>query len=219
MCSNASYASRAHLAWWLPWTSLKGFPNQVWDDITMDFIEALPKSHDIDTILVVVDRLTKYARFILLAHPFTAPIVVGHFVPEVVRLHGFPSFIVSDRDKSFLESFLERIVTSPRRHSAYHLQSDSQTEIVYKWVETYLRCFVNGNPCCWVNWLSWAEFSYNTSPHNSTHMTPFKALCGWDPPILIKLGRRQTPIGSLEEQLQERDTMIDELCFNLLRAK
>ena len=80
-------------------------PTQVWTNIFMDFIGGLPKSKGKDTILMVVDRLTKYAHFIPLGHPFTATEVAAVFLHEIVRLHGFPSTIVSDRDPLFLSNF------------------------------------------------------------------------------------------------------------------
>ena len=80
-------------------------PHQIWDNLTMDFIEGLPKSNGYDAILVVVDRLSKYAHFSPLKHPFTAKTVVALFVKDIVRLHDIPRTIISDRDKVFLSHF------------------------------------------------------------------------------------------------------------------
>ena len=80
-------------------------PTTTWFDLFMDFIEDLPKAHGVDTTIVVVDYLAKYAHFIALCHPYTAKEVAGIFIKEVVRLHGFPTTIVSDRDRLLLASF------------------------------------------------------------------------------------------------------------------
>lgn len=71
----------------------------------MDFIGVLPKSMGVDTILVVIDRLTKYAHFLALAHPYNAKDVAVVFLKEVVILHNFPTSIVYDRDRVFISSF------------------------------------------------------------------------------------------------------------------
>jgi hypothetical protein len=80
-------------------------PEQIWEDISMNFIEALQKVGSKSVILTVVDRLSKYAYFTPLAHPYSATAVVQRFFSEVVRLHGLPKSIVSDRDVVFMSKF------------------------------------------------------------------------------------------------------------------
>lgn len=189
----------------------------------MDFIEGLPLSSGLDTILVVVDRLTKYSHFLGLKHPFTAHTVTALFIKEVVKLHGFPGSIVTDRDRIFMSLFWKELFklqgAALKRSTAYHPQLDGQMEVVNKVVETYLRCFVGGKPKLWAKWLSWAEYCYNTATHATTQYTPFKALYGRDPPRLIRFIPRSTVVSSIEEQLTERDAFLDDLKAHLVRAQ
>ena len=112
----------------------------------MDFISGLPKSHGYDTISVVVDRLSKYSHFILLSskkknshfimlkHPYTLRHIAAIFVNEVVRLHGIPKSILSDRDPMFMNKFWQELLrlqgTILHMTSSYHSQSNDQTEVV-----------------------------------------------------------------------------------------
>ncbi|TYK13876.1 Ty3/gypsy retrotransposon protein [Cucumis melo var. makuwa] len=198
-------------------------PDAIWSDISMDFIEGLPKSKGWDVILVVVDRLSKYGHFLLLKHPFTAKMVAETFVKEVVRLHGYPRSIVSDRDKVFLSHFWKELFrlagTKLNRSSSYHPQSDGQTEVVNKSVETYLRCFCGEKPQEWSQWLHWAEYWYNTTYHSSIGITPFQAVYGRLPPPLIYHGDMETPNSTLDQQLKDRDITLGALKEHLKLAQ
>lgn len=106
-----------------------------------------------------------------------------------------------------------------KRSSAYHPQLDGQSEVVNKCLKTYLRCFASDQPKSWPKWISWAEFWYNTAPHMSTKISPFQALYGREPPHLLRIGTCHTPVDQLEENLKERDAILDELRFHLLKAQ
>ncbi|XP_054778086.1 uncharacterized protein LOC129286074 [Prosopis cineraria] len=145
----------------------------------------LPKFRGFDVILVVVDRLSKYSHFIALSHPYSAKTVAGLFYQEIVRLHGIPWSIVSDRDTIFLSAFWQELFclsqTRLNMSTAYHPQSDGQTE---------------------------AEFSFNISFHSSANTTPFKLVYGRDPPPLCPYVKGETLVADLEEQLELRDAML-----------
>ncbi|KAJ0856477.1 putative nucleotidyltransferase, Ribonuclease H [Helianthus annuus] len=154
-------------------------PQSVFTDISMDFISGLPKSEGKDCILVVVDRFTKYGHFIPLKHPFSAVRVAQVVLDNVFKLHGCPLNIVSDRDPIFMSSFWKEFLKlqgiEQALSTAYHPQSDGQTEVLNRCLETYLRCMVMHDPKTWVQWLSLAEWWYNTTWHSAIKMTPFKA--------------------------------------------
>jgi IS30 family transposase len=119
-------------------------PDMAWTHISMDFVEGLPKSQKKNVILVVVDRLTKYAHFISLSHPYTAAEVAQLFLENIFKLHGLPKVILTDRDPIFTSSVWQSLfkVMGVQLHltSAYHPQTDGQTERVNQCLENYLRC-------------------------------------------------------------------------------
>ncbi|WVZ50456.1 hypothetical protein U9M48_001707 [Paspalum notatum var. saurae] len=160
-------------------------PDSAWQVISLDFVEGLPTSCGYNCILVVVDYFTKYGHFLPLCHPFTAVSVAKLFVQQVYRLHGLPLAIVSDRDRIFTSTFwleLFRLAdVQLRMSSAYHPQSDRQTERLNQTMETFIRCFVNACPSKWYDWLPLAEFWYNSSDHSSIGRSPFQALYGYSP--------------------------------------
>jgi len=197
--------------------------NQVWTEISMDFIEGLPSSHGYSCIMVVVDRLSKYAHLIPLKHPYTAITVVKAFISNIVRLHGIPTFIVSDRDKVFLSTFWRTLFqfqgTQLCMSSSYHPQSDGQIEVVNRILEQYLQCFTRDQPQTWFDWVPWAEFSYNTSVHSSTKVTPFEVVYGVPPPSLLTYVPSTSKVQAVDEHLRDRDYILCELRRNLLLAQ
>jgi hypothetical protein len=160
-------------------------PAGAWQTITMDFIEGLPMSGGKNCVLVVVDKFSKFGHFIPLKHPFTAAGIAKIFMQHVYKLHGMPSAIVSNRDKIFTSQLWRNMFTlagvSLNMSSAYHPQSDGQTERVNQCLETFLRCFVHACPHKWLEWLYLAEFWYNSSWHSALQMSPFEALYGYAP--------------------------------------
>ena len=116
----------------------------------MDFISGLPKSKGVDTIVVVVGRLSKFAHFCGLTHPFSAIQVADLFVRDFVWLHGFPRSIVSDRDPIFMSRFWNELLclqgTKLHRSTAYHPQLDGQTKVGNHYLETYLHCYASDKP-------------------------------------------------------------------------
>jgi transposase InsO family protein len=154
--------------------------------VTMDFIEGLPRSGRFNCVLVVVDKLSRYAHFIGLSHPFTATTVATAYMDHVHKLHGMPESIVSDRDPIFTSRFWKELTivtgTQLRMSSSYHPQTDGTTERVNQCLEAYLRCFSHACPTKWAQWLSLAEFWYNTCPHSALDgKSPFQVVYGHSP--------------------------------------
>jgi transposase InsO family protein len=122
----------------------------VWQDLSMDFIEGLPKSQGYNVILIVVDILSKYAHFIALKHPYTAHSIAQTFMDNIVKLHGLPNSIITDRDTVFLSAFWKELFKLYKVNLQFsttcHPKSDGQTERVNQCLEMYLRCAVHDSP-------------------------------------------------------------------------
>nr|KYP59122.1 Transposon Ty3-I Gag-Pol polyprotein [Cajanus cajan] len=198
-------------------------PLHVWDDIAMDFITCLPLSHGYSTIMVVVDRLSKFGHFIPLKAAYTSKTVAEAFVTHIVKLYGIPRSIVSDRDRIFMSLFWQHLFkaqgTTLAMSSSYHPQSDGQTEVLNKTLEIYLHCFVFDNPKGWYSMLPWAQFWYNSSLHQSLGMSLFKALYGRDPPTIIRYETAPMDPVSVQDMLRARDAILQQLKLHLLKAQ
>ena len=151
----------------------------------MDFIEGLSRSKGRDTVLVVVNRLSKYAHFLPLSYPFSV-VQVAHFF--FLRSYAYMEFlvvlflIVTIFLSNFWSKMFRLLGSDLRCSSAYHLQ----TEVVNCYVETYLPCFSTDKPSRWLEWLAWAKYNYNTSFHTAAAMTPFQVVYGRDPSLVIR---------------------------------
>jgi hypothetical protein len=189
----------------------------------MDFVEGLPISHGKDVILVVVDRLTKYAHFLPLSHPYSVKTVATLFIDNVIKLHGPPSVITSDRDTIFLSKLWSEIFSTMKISlhfsTAYHPQSDGQTERVNQCMEQYLRCMAFQEPKKWNTYLPAAEFWYNSCYHTAIQMSPFEALYEYPPPVLAQLPNISHLSQEAQATLQEKEKMINVLQQNLARAQ
>ncbi|XP_038687346.1 uncharacterized protein LOC119996729 [Tripterygium wilfordii] len=222
-------------AWqWFQWaTSAHPFPSwsdfaraieiRFGEDISMDFVVGLPASGGKTALLVVIDRLTKYAHFCPLPSHYTSTMVAAVFVRDIIKLHGLPRSIVTDRDPLFLSTFWQEVFklqgTKLNMSSAYHPQTDGQTEVLNRCLEMYLRCFVQDNPAHWLKFLPWAEYSYNTAYHTASGMTPFQALYGRLPPLIQKYFPGSTTCDAVDHELITRDELLRLLKTNLQRAQ
>ncbi|GKC63988.1 putative reverse transcriptase domain-containing protein, partial [Tanacetum coccineum] len=158
-------------------------PTWKWERITMDFVTKLPKTssgHDI--IWVIVDRLTKSAHFIPTRETDSMETLTRLYIKEIVSRHGVPISIISDRDSHFTSRFWQSMQsalgTQLDMSTAYHPQTDGQSERTIQTLEDMLRACVIDFGKGWERHLPLVEFSYNNSYHASIKATPFEALYG-----------------------------------------
>lgn len=198
-------------------------PTGVWEDISMDFVVSLPPYHGHTTILVVVDRFSKASHFATLPTSYTASQVADVFAKTVCKLHGMPRSIISDRDPVFVSRFWQTLFrlsgTKLRMSTAYHPQSDRQTEAVNRMLQQYLRAYAHDRPHTWGKYLHWAEFVYNTSVHSSTGLTPFTVVYGKPLPSLPNFVIGSSPIEAIDEELSNREQIVSKLTNNLQKAQ
>ena len=154
-----------------------------WEDIAMDFVTGLPRTQgQKDAIWVIIDRLTKSAHFIAIKTTWGTQKLAEVFLHEIVRLHGTPKTIVSDRDGRFMSRFWKELHkamgTELRFSTAFHPQTDGQSERTIQTLEDMLRACVLDHSVSWESSLGLIEFTYNNSWHATIQMAPFEALYG-----------------------------------------
>ncbi|PNX82349.1 Ty3/gypsy retrotransposon protein, partial [Trifolium pratense] len=103
--------------------------------------------------------------------------------------------------------------------SAYHPETDGQTEVINRCLEGYLRCFASDQPKSWSHWLPWAEYWYNTTYHISIGKTPFEVVYGRSPPNIVRFLSNETKVAAVALELRERDEALNQLKMHLLKAQ
>uniref|UniRef100_A0A8C5MC00 Gypsy retrotransposon integrase-like protein 1 n=1 Tax=Leptobrachium leishanense TaxID=445787 RepID=A0A8C5MC00_9ANUR len=190
-------------------------PSQPWSHLSVDFIVELPPSKNHTVIMVVVDRFTKMAHFLPVCKLPTAKQTADLFYREIFRLHGVPASIVSDRGSQFTSkfwaAFCQVLRIKVKLSTAYHPQTNGQTERVNQTLEQYIRCFTCHLQDDWLSLLPAAEFAYNSSHHSSLRQSPFFSSYGYHPSLLPDLPRTcQVPDVNVHIQNLQRN-------FRLLR--
>ncbi|KAG4181401.1 hypothetical protein ERO13_A10G224850v2 [Gossypium hirsutum] len=149
----------------------------------MDFVSGLPLSlRKKDAIWVIVDRLTNLAHFILVRMDYSLDNLAELYISEIVKLHGVPVSIISNRDPRFTSCFWEKLQealgTQLYFNIAFHPQTDDQSERVIQVLEDMLRCCILEFEGNWERYLPLIEFAYNNNYQSSTKMAPYEALYG-----------------------------------------
>jgi hypothetical protein len=191
-------------------------PEWKWDQIAMDFVVDLPKTlNGHDAIWVVIDRLTKSAHFIPIKITDPVPKLAELYIREIVRLHGILASIVSDRDARFTSRFWQclqdEMGTKLTLSTAYHPQTDGQSERTIQILEDMLRLCVLDFKGKWIQYLPLVEFAYNNSFQATIGMAPYEELYGqkcrsplyWD-----EVGERQLVGPEIIQDTKDKITLI-----------
>src|ERR1700761_2377603 len=186
-------------------------PTENWQTISVDLITGLPESQDYNAIMVVVDRLSKLLHAMPTTDKVTSAGVARLFRDNVWKHHGFPEQIISDRGPQFVSQFMPELNsilgTKTSASTAWHPQTDGQTESANQEIEQYLRLFVNHRQDDWAEWLPLAEFSHNNRVQASPRQTPF----------MLNNGRH--PRTGVEPFRESRNQSVDDFVKKMQAAK
>ena len=202
-------------------------PERRWSSVNVDFIVHLPRTpRGNDSIMVVVDRLSKRCHLIATQVTITAPDAARLFYDHIVRLHGLPDSIVSDRDTKWTSNFWASLwaltKTQLLMSSALHPQTNSGAEILNRCLEDMMRSFINSRLDDWDEWLTPLEMAYNDSVQASTKHTPFQLDTGQHPRMPIDLvtpSNSTATSAAAEVYFTKIQTMVEEAKQHLKNAQ
>lgn len=195
-------------------------PCRPWEDLSFNFIIGLSEFRGYTAILVVVGRFSKGIHLGMLP---TCHTVVVLFIEIVRKIHGMPRSLVSDRDPLFISQFWRELFrlsdTRLRMSSVYQPQTDGQTEVLNHIIEQSLRAFVHNKPSTWGKFLSWVEWSYNTSCHSSSGMSPYKITFGKKPFNILQYLAGTSVVAANDDMLTNMEAVSAEVRKKLLKAQ
>ena len=198
-------------------------PDQPWKSIAMDFITDLPVSEEYDTILVVIDRLTKMSHFIACKKSLDVRQFATLFLKEIIRLHSLPRDVITDRGSLFTldlsKEIREKLGIERRLSTAFHPQTDRQTERINGILEQYLQAYVNYQQDNWNELLPMTEFAYNNSYQETIKTTPFYTNYAINPEHQLITHMMTEKITSATGMKELHDTLQAEMMTVQLRHK
>jgi transposase InsO family protein len=181
-------------------------PERPWTHVSLDLITDLPTSGGYNSLVVVVDTFSKMAHFFPTNKTVTAKQLADQFTREIYRLHGLPKVLISDRDPRFTSDFwtdlFKRLGTKLNMSTAYHPETDGQTERTNRTLEQILRAYAHPYQDDWYKHLDLAEFAYNRHPSASTGMTPFQVVYGYNPDTPVTLHATSTSDPDAKRRLE-----------------
>ena len=195
-------------------------PKRAWEVLTLDFITGLPESHAYggvyNAILVVVCKFSKMAHYIPARKDWTAGQLAEAFVREIVRLHGVPQALISDCGSVFTSQLWANLMFTlkidRRLSTAFHPQTDGQTERQNSTLEQYLQSYVNYQQDNWASLLALAEFAYNASLHSSTGKAPFEVVYGSIPRSDMLTAEELAKYSAVNKTTTEAKQLTEHLC-------
>ncbi len=196
-------------------------PNRPWSHLGVDFVTNLPASEGNMCILVVVDRFSKSCHLIPLKNLPTAMETAEQMFNHVFRYFGIPEDIVSDRGPQFIsrvwKNFLKLLGVTVSLSSGYHPQTNGQTERKIQEIGRFLRTFCHGHQHSWNQFIGWAEYAQNSLRQQSTGLTPFQCVLGFQPPLFPWDGE-PSDVPAVVYLFRESERVWDEAHHHLRQA-